>query len=102
MSFDVSQLVQTNQFLQSLGCSLANDNSATKSLIDALVKDGFQLQSLASMQQRHLEAEPHPTDPVEIVSNLVPVVVCVICAGFASGLTQVSSARCRIDSLAIS
>jgi hypothetical protein len=57
------------------------------SLSDALNKDGFGVHSLS---QTRVLAESTPSSPVTIIENLIPVIVCVVCAGFASGLTQVS------------
>lgn len=87
------QLSQTLAFLQSLGChaseSGALDSSLVENLLSSLVEDGFTLKSTQTFHLRRLESSPD-TSPAAMVSNLIPVAICVICAGFASGLTQVS------------
>lgn len=90
-SIGAEQLLRTSELLQSLQCSIPGGNNAliVESLLQALSQDGFQLQPFVHHLRGLAEEEPNMNDPVEVVSNLIPVIVCVICAGFASGLTQV-------------
>lgn len=86
------QLANTYQLLQNLQTSDSVDPSLLDSLVQALLQDGVNVP--ASYYSHNLrrglaEEAPQMNDPVEVISNLVPVIVCVICAGFASGLTQV-------------
>jgi hypothetical protein len=58
-----------------------------ESLKSSLSSDGFILKRVHYL--RGLEALEEPGDP-EFTTNIILVFICVLCAGFASGLTQVS------------
>lgn len=89
------QLIHTFKLLQSLQCSSSGTEinaSFMEALAHAMLQDGATLPSIVANQNlRRLNAEEeYPTDFNEIIINLIPVIVCVLCAAFASGLTQVS------------
>lgn len=66
------------------------DENLISSLHSALAIDGFKLVKFGGNHLRGLaEEEPEkPGDP-DFATNLILVMICVMCAGFASGLTQV-------------
>ena len=80
----------TLSFLRELAASPASDESLVSSLLSALTQDGYSLHLNEPHYLRRLEstAEPGSTD---YTVSVILVTVCVICAGCASGLTQVRS-----------
>jgi hypothetical protein len=67
------------------------DNSLLQSLSDHLKMDGFQIQTFPEesiYHMRRLEGEADTGSA--LILDIVLIVICVLCAGFASGLTQVT------------
>lgn len=87
------KLANTYQLLQGLQSSGSVDSSLLESLVQALSQDGVNVPASYyndyHLRRQLAEETPDMSDPAVVISNLVPVIVCVICAGFASGLTQV-------------
>lgn len=96
MSIESQALQQTQAFLSLLASCQADslDSDLLGGLQHALSSDGFIIQHSQGLAHRYLRglAESSGGD-IDFVS-LVMVAVCVICAGFASGLTQVSITIC--------
>ena len=90
-------LPQTVRFLQSLAsCSGGSDGgepleAMAGELLRALADDGFRLEALSTVTARNLRglAESSGGGGGANVLALVMVAACIICAGLASGLTQV-------------
>ena len=63
------------------------------SLLKALKQDGYKLAVDAPQYLRKLQEEGHTAEPgsTDYTISVVLVTICVICAGCASGLTQVLS-----------
>lgn len=63
-------------------------------LISNLSVDGYELNFVGDIiadRSRRLQSEPVDTSSPEFAMNIVFICVCVLFAGFASGLTQVST-----------
>ncbi len=83
------ELETTLKFLRSLTEDTyfeAEDNVLLDLLKRSLGVDGYNLKQVHYL--RGLEALESPNDP-EFIVNLICIFLCVLCAGFASGLTQV-------------
>lgn len=91
---ELQSLHQTQAFLNLLASCHSNVQAADLlgSLEQALSSDGYIIQQLHNGSHRYLrglsESEEGGEGKLDVVS-LIMVVVCVVCAGFASGLTQV-------------
>ena len=88
-------LANTFRFFRSLACpssDLQQDPSVWQdTLMEQLRLDGYQLQPLESISHRSLqEGEVSGTS---FYIDLVLIFICVLCAGLASGLTQVCDIR---------
>ncbi len=99
---------QTIQFLEehlAMGNVQHNSTMLLFKLLQTISSDGF---SLVPVEDPTVAFDHHPpgqhlrrlqetSDPnsSEFVMNLVLALVCVICAGFASGLTQVIVIQCN-------
>lgn len=91
---EIGSLQATQSFLSLLGSCQADlqDSHLLAHLNEALSIDGYTLQKttqeLTHRFLRGLAEEEEPSGKVDIVSVFM-VIVCIVCAGFASGLTQV-------------
>lgn len=91
---DISSLQATQSFLNLLGSCQAelHDSQLLGKLNEALSIDGYTLQKttqeLSHRFLRGLAEEEAPSGKVDIVAVFM-VILCIVCAGFASGLTQV-------------
>lgn len=91
---ELQSLQQTQAFLNLIATCHSNVQEADLlgSLEQALFSDGFVIQQIRDGSHRYLrglaESEEGGEGKLDVVS-LIMVVVCVVCAGFASGLTQV-------------
>ena len=83
---------ETHSFLSLLGSCQAefSESELLGKLHQALNSDGYAVQSFQSSPHRFLRglAEESSGGGVDILSVMM-VIVCIVCAGFASGLTQV-------------
>lgn len=78
----------TLSFLRELSALPQSDSGLVHSLITALSQDGYSLKPYEHHYLRRLESQAQPGSADYTVSVIL-VTICVICAGCASGLTQV-------------
>jgi hypothetical protein len=96
-----SSFPQTVHFLERLSQNNANLDSPEHLmylLISNLSVDGYELHSagdVISDRSRNLQSESVDTSSPDFATNIVLIGVCVLFAGFASGLTQVSQSNLR-------
>jgi hypothetical protein len=87
-----NELFHTTHYLSELAGGIALERTNSQDLITLLItnlaKDGYKLQidTELSFGRQLQEEDPHSTD---FIVNLVLIFLCVLFAGFASGLTQV-------------
>ena len=93
---ELASLQATQSFLSVLGSCQAElqDSQLLAQLNKALSIDGYTLQKttqeLSHRFLRGLAEEEAPSGKVDIVAVFM-VILCIVCAGFASGLTQVKT-----------
>jgi hypothetical protein len=78
---------------KSLPYAATLDSSLLHSLSQHLKLDGYRIQSFPEENLHHLrrlEADGAADTGSALIVDVVLIVICVLCAGFASGLTQVS------------
>lgn len=94
MDLTPEQLQSTLTFLHTLAVYPRNlrgdfsDNALFTSLINHLKADGYGLQSFDAVDSRRLSGEVSGSS---FYMDLALIFMCVLCAGLASGLTQVYS-----------
>lgn len=94
---ELASLQATQSFLSVLGSCQAGlqDSQLLAQLNEALSIDGYTLQKTTQeLSHRFLrglaEEEEAPSGKVDVVAVFM-VILCIVCAGFASGLTQVKT-----------
>ena len=91
---EISSLHATQSFLSLLGSCQTElqESHLLGKLNEALSIDGYTLQKTTQEMThrflRGLAEEEQPSGKVDIVAVFM-VILCIVCAGFASGLTQV-------------
>lgn len=86
----VQEFHYTAEFLlKRFGCDVqsAGGQQIFHELLDHLQYDGFDLRNFEGNSHRMLQQD---TSQSSLIMNLIVAFICVVCAGLASGLTQVS------------
>jgi hypothetical protein len=93
MEYLTQELHYTSQYFRNnLGIELHGDEgqSILSDLLDHLKMDGYDVADCSQCSRRFLAGQAHAEQgSTTFITDVVLVVVCVVCAGFASGLTQV-------------
>ena len=86
------QFHYTTQFFQNnFGTELKGEygNQILSELLEHLKLDGFDVDECAECTKLRLLSDAGGGGSSGLVMNLILIFICVLCAGFASGLTQV-------------
>jgi hypothetical protein len=89
---------ETLRYLQLLSASTnIPDDELMSRLFLSLEADGYQCQ----IESRQLSEQPLTPSDSEFVTYVILVMLCILCAAAANGLTQVSPPRSSRDSLTV-